>query len=196
MPMKHILLLIAAFALLFALFGCPQQQAAGVPQEQYDALAAQCTKDKAQLQSQLDGAKQALEREQAKVDECVAQKQALDSTIEAKDGEIALLRIDSGILADAREVTSVITEYNKTLEYYYDGYGPGKILNSAKISRIQSQVTLLNSTNLTKAWNALNGCTTVPCTPSFFQDAKAAFVAEMNYSIVRLNADTVAIVIE
>ena len=176
-------LLIAALALLF---GCTQT----VPQEKYDSLAAACAQQNATLQAGLSNAQAALAGAQGSLSDCVAGKQAQDQLIADKDNEIALLHLDSDVLAHARQKTTAIEDYNNLTSYYNDAYGPGKIINTAKLNRIDAQVRMLNDSSLSSSWADLRGCQT-----SYSCDvAKTAFVATIKSNIALLDAQVAAIV--
>lgn len=178
-------LLIAALALLF---GCTQ----GVPQEKYDSLAASCAQQNATLQGEISSANSAVENAQAGLSDCVAGRQAAEGLIDAKDAEIALLRNESDILAAARQKTAAISQYDTLMVYYNDAYGVGAILNTAKLNRISAQVALLGNAALSSSWDGVKGCQT----SSGCDNAKAAFLAEIDAAVALLNAQVAAIVAE
>lgn len=150
--MRTLLIAIAALALLF---GCVGDS---VPQEKYDALSASCDKAKSDAASALAEQKNSADLAGARLATCNSNSMSLEQLLAAKEQENEALAADAAVLAEAREKTDLIAQYELALEYYLDAFGPGKLPNTARMNKIDAQVALLNDSGLEAAWIGVKNC--------------------------------------
>ena len=130
--MKILFALIAAVVLLF---GCT----ASVPQEKYNALSATCEKAKSDSASALASEVAKTSAANGKLSACTDEKASLESLVTVREQENEGLRAQAAVLDAARAKTGLAAEYNATVAYYMDAYGPGKIINTANRKRIDDR---------------------------------------------------------
>jgi len=180
---KAILALIFVFALLMA--GC-----AGVPQEKYDALNSACTEGKAALQQNLDAQKARANSAEEKLSECTGARELQENMLRSKEAQIETLNANSDLLAEAKVKTDGIAQLDLLISYYNDAYGPGKIINNARLNRIETQVNLIGDDALPSKWQAVRDCYSIENCNS----AKEAFSSYVNLKIAGLEKEAVKII--
>ena len=84
-----------------------------------------------------------------------------------------MLRTEAGALAQARQKAEEIAAYELALQYYNDAFGPGKVLNTYRLNRIDTQVRSLPDAQLLVLWNAVRNCGGL----TDCDNAKAAFTS-------------------
>jgi len=169
--MDNSLILIVLFASSVLLAGC----AGSVPQKEYDQLKISCADEKQSLQSELDSANGKAASASQKYSECISAKQAAETRLGTKDVENAKLRGENGLLVQARQKAEEIAAYDLALQYYNDGFGPGKVLNTYRLNRIDTQVRSLSDAQLLVLWNAVRNCNGI----TDCDNAKAKFTSEI-----------------
>jgi hypothetical protein len=187
MPTMHSIIPIIAFvALLSLLYGC----VSGVPQDKYDALAASCESAKTASASALAAEVSKSGAANAKLSTCTSDRQSLQSLLDVKEQENVPLRVDAAVLAKARVKTDRIVQYNLAEEYYLDAFGAGKIPNTARIKKVDAQVSLLNDATLRVIWANVKNCqTSTGC-----ESAKALFSPYIGNQTEKLALEAAAIV--
>ena len=180
------LLVFALIACAILLSGC----LATVPQSQYDALGAECTRQKADSASALEAMTSNANDFKAQSEECSAARQATEKLLSDQQAQIASLKTDSGILADARKKTDLIAKYRLAQQYFNDAYGPGNTPTPQKLKQIESLIISLSDARLYGSWLDFSRCTLYfEC-----QNASSRFSANINDSISTLTYQTAAIV--
>jgi len=188
MPNMNANIVIILLVSLALLFGCTGE----VPQEKYDALAASCEKAKNESFAALSAENARTSLANSKLSACTGEKQALAAALAITDEENARLKADAAILAQARTITSVISEYDLAAEYYLNAFGPNKIPNTARIKMIDSQVNSLNDSGLAAVWENVKNCQTgTDCA-----NAKAKVVPYIDNQTAKLAVDAADIVKE
>ncbi len=181
--MKYALFAVAAALIL--LFGCT-----GVSQEKYDALKSQCEQEKKTLSDSVATQKARAESADAKLGVCNNQRAADALVLESNQEENGRLKVDSLTLSQAREKTGKIAQYNQALAYYNDAFGPGKIPNSVKLNRLETQLNLLSDKELYAAWKLVKNCdSSTDCSRD-----KTNFTGTADAGISALAAEVVGIV--
>ncbi len=179
-----VLIAIVSLALLFGCIG------SSVPQEKYDALAASCSKagndSAALLSAQI--AKTGAASSQLSV--CTEEKQSLESLLTVREQENAALGAEAAVLASARAKMGLAGQYNLTTAYYLEAYGPGKVPNTARIKKIDTQVNSLNDSALRSLWQGVKNCQGI----TSCEGAKADFIPYIDGKITALKLEAAAIV--
>jgi len=147
-----VLSLVGAFAVSFL---------TSVPKEKYDELAKNCAQDKADAGQLLDAEKAASRFAAEELRGCEDEKKGAESLIEAKNAEIASLRVDSDALALAREKSDLHEQQKLLLEYYLDAFGLDKVLNNPRLQKIEGQLAVIGDAGLTGLWLEVKGCQTL-----------------------------------
>ena len=184
--MPHMQKLIALIALVALLFGCT----GSVPQEKYDALAASCDKASADAASSFASEVAKTSAANAKFSTCTDAKQSLESLLSVREQENEALRAEAAVLAKARVKTSLALQYNLTIEYYLESFGPGKVPNTARLRKIDTQAASLQDSTLLALWNGVKNCQGI----SGCDNAKADFIAHINTRMNALAMEAAAIV--
>ena len=187
--MAHMKMLFALIALvsLVLLFGCTGN---GVPQEKYDALSASCENAKATAAASLASEETKAASANARLSACMTEKQSLESLLTSREQENEALRAEAAVLADAREKTGLARQYNATMEYYLEAFGPGKVPNTVRLKKIDTQVASLNDSALAALWQSMKNCQGI----SSCENAKAAFISHIDSRIMALEIEAAAIV--
>ena len=181
--MKILFALIAAVVLLF---GCT----ASVPQEKYDALSSSCAKAKNDSAALLSSANAKQDMTDAQLSSCLDGKQSLQSLVAERDSENAALSAQKAVLDAARVKTDLAAQYNLTMEYYLESFGPGRLPNTARLKKIDTQVSSLHDSAILPLWVAVKNCQSITGCDS----AKAAFVQYIDDRMASLDMDAAAIV--
>jgi len=179
--------MLIAIAALALLFGCVGDS---VPQEKYDALSASCDKAKTDAASALADQKNRADLAEARLATCNSNSMSLEQLLTAKEQENDLLSVDAAVLANAREKTGMILQYNLAEEYYLDAFGPGKLPNTARMNKIDAQVALLNDSGLAAVWNGVKNCQGI----TGCDTAKAKVAPYISNQTQRLSLEAAAIV--
>jgi len=188
MPNMNANIVIISLVSLALLFGC----IGGVPQEKYDALFTSCEKAKNESSAVLAAESVRANRADVKLSTCTDEKQALDAALALAEMENVQLTVDAAILAQARKITSVISEYDLAGEYYLNAFGPNKIPNTARIEIIDIQVNSLNDFGLKALWENVKNCqSSTECA-----NAKAKVIPYIGNQTARLAVDAAEIVTE
>ncbi|MEM4634048.1 MAG: hypothetical protein QW275_02745, partial [Candidatus Anstonellaceae archaeon] len=152
-------------------------------QEEYNAQKEVCEQD--------------LKIEKMKNFECRSQimdcnnaKKAVEDVLASKNQECLQLANDASVLNKAREKIIIIEKYRNLTELYYDTYGPGKIINSAKLNRMENYIRMLNDTELQLKWNDLRKCGSI----SECESAKSQLIKAINQSIEAKALEVVEII--
>ena len=184
--MDNSLILIVALAASVLLAGC----AGSVPQKEYDYLKASCADEKQSLQTELDSANGKIASAAQRYEDCISAKQALEGKLEMKELENSMLRTEAGVLVTARQKAEEIAAYGLVLQYYDDAFGPGKVLNTYRLNRIDTQVRSLLDSQLLALWNGVRNCGGLTDCDS----AKAKFTSEIQNKKGALALEIVEIV--
>jgi len=184
--MRTTFALIAAVSLVL-LSGCI---GGGVPQEKYDALAASCDKAKNESAAALSAQMAKTSEADAQLSSCIAQMQSLEEEQTVLSRQNSALQAEAAVLAEARVKTALMGEYALAQQYYLDAYGPGKIINTAKLRNIDSQVASLNDLGLLEAWQGVRNCQTITECDS----AKGKIIPYISNQTSRLAIEAAAIV--
>jgi len=185
----HANIALIAVVSLVLLFGCT---GSSVPQEKYDALAASCSKAKNDSAAALSAEVAKTGAATARYSSCVDEKQSLESLLAVREQEKEALGAQAAILANAREKTALAAQYNVTIGYYLEAYGPGKVPNTARLRKIDAQVASLNDNSLAVAWQDVRSCQTI----TECDTAKAKFIPYINGMMATLYLEAAAIVAE
>ncbi|MCX6770565.1 MAG: hypothetical protein NTX79_00770 [Candidatus Micrarchaeota archaeon] len=149
--------LIALIACVVLLFGC----IGSVPQEKYDALSASCDKAKADTASSLAAEAGRASAANARLSACTEEKQSLSALLAEREQENAALRADEAVLEKAIVKTDRIAQYNLTLQYYLDAFGPGALPNTARIRKIDAQLAVMNDMTLSSLIGSVKDCQSI-----------------------------------
>jgi hypothetical protein len=187
--MAHMKMLFALIALvsLVLLFGCTGNS---VPQEKYDALSASCEKAKATASASLASEEAKANAANSRFSACTLEKQSLESLLTVREQENEALRAEAAVLAKAREKTGLAKQYNVTIEYYLEAFGPGHVPNTVRLKKIDAQVASLNDGSLAALWQGVKNCQGI----SDCENAKAAFILYIDNRITALGLEAAAIV--
>jgi len=183
-PMK---MLFALMALAVLLFGCAQS---GVPQEKYDELSANCNIAKEDSASALSIEIAKTSAANARFSSCNEEKKSLEALLDVRKNENAALRAEEAVLDSARAKTGIAGQYNATMAYYLEAYGPDKVPNNARIKKIDTQVNSLNDAALKSYWVDVKNCQGI----SGCDDAKEKFTSYIDGRITAFNLEAAAIV--
>ncbi|MFA5930096.1 MAG: hypothetical protein WC861_04390 [Candidatus Micrarchaeia archaeon] len=178
---------LIALVSLALLFGCT---GSSVPQEKYDELAASCSKAKADDASLLASEIAKTSAANAKVSSCTAEKQSLESLLAVREQENGALRAEEAVLAKARAKMDLAVQYNATIGYYMEAFGPGRLPNTARLKKIDTQVDSLNDSALRPLWLGVKGCQGI----TGCDTAKAKFLAYIDGRMAALRLEAAAIV--
>lgn len=179
--------LFALIALVALLYGCT---GSGVTQEKYDALSASCAKAKADDASALATEVAKTAAANARLSTCTAEKQSLDALLSMREQENEALGAEAAVLARARARTDLAAQYNITEAYYLEAFGPGKLPNTARLKKIDTQVASLNDSALLALWKSVKNCQGI----SDCDNAKAKFIPYIAGRITTLRLEAAAIV--
>ena len=152
--MRSIIALVAIVSLAL-LFGCAGN---GVPQEKYDALSASCSKAKNDSAALLSAEIAKASSANGQLATCTDEKQSLETLLTVREQENDALRTEEAVLASARVKTDRIAEYNVTLQYYLDAFGPGKVPNTARLKKIDAQLAVVNDPMLSSLIGSVRSC--------------------------------------
>jgi len=187
MPNMRSIIAIIALVSLVLLFGCT---AKSVPQGQYDTLAASCSKAQADAASSLASEVAKTGAANEKLSTCTQEKQSLESLVAVREGENAQLRAENAVLDAARAKTSLAAQYNATIGYYLEAFGPGHVPNTVRLKNIDTQVASMNDSALQTLWLGVKNCQGI----SDCDNAKATFISYIDGRITALNLEAAAIV--
>jgi hypothetical protein len=187
MPAMSKMFTLIALVSLALLFGCTGN---GVPQEKYDELAANCNKAKTDAASALAAEIAKTGSANAKISSCIDEKQSLESLLSMREQENGALRAETAVLEDARVKTGLAAQYNLTIGYYLESYGPGKLPNTVRLRKIESQVNMLNDSTLKALWAGVKNCQGI----TDCDDAKAKFIPYIDSRITALKLEAATIV--
>ncbi|MFA6213792.1 MAG: hypothetical protein WC717_00765 [Candidatus Micrarchaeia archaeon] len=178
--------LIALLSLVALLFGC----IGGVSQEKYDGLAASCEKAKQDAKASLAAEEAKTLASNSRLSECASDKQELEQVLTEKEQENGELRADAAVLAAARAKMVMAAQYNLTMEYYMEAFGPGKVPNTVRLKKIDAQAASLQDGALLSLWQHVKACQGI----TGCEEAKADFVSYINGKMASLAAEAAAIV--
>ncbi|MFA4982760.1 MAG: hypothetical protein WC588_00945 [Candidatus Micrarchaeia archaeon] len=178
-------LAIALVAALCLLFGCT-----GVTQEKYDSLLKSCEQEKGALLESAALEKSKAAEAGAALSRCNSDKSALQTVVASKDSELLSLQEGADAIAAARLKTDKIGQYELALSYYLEAYGEGKIPNTPKLNRIDSQVRSLSDSAFLAAWLSVRNCDGI----TDCQAAKQDFTGMISSRIDELSKEVVEIV--
>ncbi len=167
-------LLVLASALLLLLSGC-----IGVPQEKYDALKTQCDQEKQGLQTIVDAQRARADGAEEKLSDCSTGKDADRLALKASEERVASLEKDLKVLEAAKKKAETAQQYRLALEYYNDAFGPGKVPNNYRLTRIETQVASLSDAALSLAWKSVRNCES----SSECDSAKKDFTSKINAKV-------------
>jgi len=184
--MRSNIALIAVVSLAL-LFGCA---GSSVPQEKYDALAASCSKAKNESAASLSSQIAKTNDANSQLSSCTAQRQSLEAAQSVMERQNSELQAQADVLAAARVKTDMMGQYALAQQYYLDAYGPDKIINSARLRRIEAQVALLGDAGLSTAWYNVRDCQTI----TECGTAKAKFLPYISNRTNELAVEVAAIV--
>ena len=187
MPTMTKIFALIALVSLVLLFGCT---GSSVPQENYDALAASCSKAKADASASLSAEVVKTSSANAKIVTCTSEKQSLESLLTVREQENAALRAEQTVLARARAKTDMIVQYNLTRQYYLEAFGPGKVPNTARLKRIDTQLAVVNDMVLSTLINSVKNCQGI----TDCDKAKAAVLSYIEKQDQKLALEAAAIV--
>jgi hypothetical protein len=182
--MKSALAMAAVCALLLV-SGC-----IGVPRQDYESLKASCEEDKKALYDALAEEKQKSFEASGKLSACTAEKQDALSQLAARQEENGRLKAEAALLAQARAKAEKMAQYASVLSAYNEAFGPGKIANTPKLSKIEAEVGKTGDSGLSALWSNVLGCGGI----TECSNAKAAFTASANASITSLALEIAGIV--
>ncbi|MFA6328427.1 MAG: hypothetical protein WCY41_03205 [Candidatus Micrarchaeia archaeon] len=179
--------IFALIALAVLLFGCTGN---GVPQEKYDALSASCEKAKADAASSLAGEMAKTGAANSRLSACTEEKQSLEELLTVREQENGELREEKAVLDSARAKMALAEQYNITMKYYLEAFGPGKVPNTLRLKKIDTQASSLNDSAIMGLWSNVKNCQGI----SGCDDAKEKFTAYIGGKITLLKLEAAAIV--
>jgi hypothetical protein len=148
-----LLVIVIAVAAVLMLPGC-----IGVSQDKYDSLAKSCDQEKKALTDSVALEKANCAQSAGALSKCSSDKSALETLVANKDSQIASMQEGANAIAQARMKTAKITQYQLALAYYEDAFGVGKIPNTPKMNKIDTQVRSLSDPALYAAWLSVKNC--------------------------------------
>ena len=187
MPNMNATIVIIAVVSLALLYGCTGN---GVTQEKYDALSASCSNAKADAASTLATEVSKTSAANARLSTCTEEKQSLETLLTVREQENGALRAEAAVLAMARAKIDLAGQYNLTTEYYLEAYGPGKLPNTVRLKKIDTQVNSLNDSALESLWLDVKNCQGI----TGCDNAKAKFIPYIDGRMTALNLEAAAIV--
>ena len=104
--------------------------------------------------------------------------------------ENAALKAKADVLDAARAKTDRLAQYNLTLQYYLDAFGPGKVPNTARLMRIDTQLAVVNDMVLSSLINSVKNCQGI----TDCDKAKAAVLSYIEKQDQKLALEAAAIV--
>ena len=180
-------IVLIAIVSLALLFGCA---GSGVTQEKYDSLSASCSKAKNDSAAALSAEVAKTSAANARLSTCTEEKQSLETLLTVREQENEALRAEAAVLAKARVKTDLAGQYNLTVAYYLEAYGPGKVPNTARLKKIDTQVNSLNDSALKSLWLNVKNCQGI----SDCDSAKAKFIPYIDGRMTALKLEAAAIV--
>jgi len=187
MPNMNANIALIAIVSLALLFGCA---GSGVPQEKYDSLSASCSKAKNDSAAALSDEASRTSLANARLSTCTGEKQSLETLLTVREQENEALRAEAAVLAKARAKIAIAEQYDLAEEYYLEAYGPGKLPNTVRLKKIDTQVDSLNDSALRSLWLNVKNCQGI----TDCDNAKAKFIPYIDGRITALKLEAAAIV--
>ena len=178
---------IIALVSLVLLFGCTSNS---VPQEKYDALSASCSKAKEDTSALLSSEVARTSAANSRLSSCAGEKQSLETLLTVREQENEALRAEEKVLSDARAKVDMIGQYNLTLQYYMEAFGPGKVPNMARLNKIDGQLAVVKDPALSAKIGSVRNCQSI----TDCDNAKAAVQPYVEKQEQRLASEAAAIV--
>jgi uncharacterized protein YceK len=173
-------IIFALVAALLLLSGC-----ATVSKDSYDRLKSECDADKLYITGQLNEQRAKASGAEAKLTSCTAARDAALAQLSEEKSRNAALQQQADTLSDARAMTGKIDQYALAKAYYDEAYGPGKVPNAARMSKIGAQVAATGDAGLGAAWLSVKNCDSL----SGCENAKAAFNSYISARVANLSVE-------